>query len=80
VTELGFGDIWYFPKGQAHTIQCLDDENEYLLAFDDADFDRAGSVYTLNPSSLPFEMVADFLLLNLSTDTYNRNLQGFNRP
>lgn len=41
-TELGFGDIWYFPKGQAHTVQGLDDENEYLLAFDDADFDRAG--------------------------------------
>jgi hypothetical protein len=45
VTELGFGDIWYFPKGQAHTVQGLDDENEYLLAFDDADFDRAGYVY-----------------------------------
>lgn len=43
-TELGFGDIWYFPKGQAHTVQGLDDENEYLLAFDDADFDRAGFV------------------------------------
>jgi oxalate decarboxylase len=42
VTELGFGDIWYFPKGQAHTVQGLDDENEYLLAFDDGDFDRAG--------------------------------------
>lgn len=43
-TELGFGDIWYFPKGQAHTVQGLDDENEYLLAFDDGDFDRAGYV------------------------------------
>lgn len=44
VTELGFGDIWYFPKGQAHTIQGLDDENEYLLAFDDGNFDAAGYV------------------------------------
>jgi oxalate decarboxylase len=44
VTELGFGDIWYFPKGQAHTVQGLDDENKYLLAFDDADFGRAGCV------------------------------------
>jgi oxalate decarboxylase len=43
-TELGFGDIWYFPKGQAHTVQGLDDENEYLLAFDDGNFDQAGSV------------------------------------
>ncbi|KAH4811710.1 hypothetical protein HBH61_090130 [Parastagonospora nodorum] len=48
VTELGFGDIWYFPKGQAHTVQGLDDENEYLLAFDDADFDRAGTTFNLD--------------------------------
>jgi hypothetical protein len=25
-------------------VQGIDDENEYLLAFDDADFDRAGYV------------------------------------
>jgi hypothetical protein len=50
VTELGFGDIWYFPKGQAHTVQGLDDENEYLLAFDDADFDRAGYVSSHLPA------------------------------
>ena len=42
VEQLGFGDIWYFPKGQAHTIQGLDDENEYLLAFDDGDFNSVG--------------------------------------
>lgn len=41
VTELGFGDIWYFPKGQAHTLQVSDDENEYLLAFDDGNLDAA---------------------------------------
>lgn len=44
------GDIWYFPKGSAHTIQgtcdemgiCtwltlvgLEDQNEMLLVFDD---------------------------------------------
>jgi hypothetical protein len=44
VDELTFGDIWYFPKGQAHTVQGLDDENEYLLAFDDGDFDKVGFV------------------------------------
>lgn len=42
VAELEFGDIWYFPKGQAHTVQGLGDENEYLLAFDDGNFDAAG--------------------------------------
>ena len=42
VQTLGFGDIWYFPKGTAHTIQGLEDENEFLLVFDDADFDKTG--------------------------------------
>ncbi len=42
VEKLTYGDIWYFPKGSAHTIQGLDEENEYLLVFDDANFDAAG--------------------------------------
>jgi oxalate decarboxylase len=42
VEKLGFGDIWYFPKGQAQTIQGLEDENEYLLDFDDGDFNSVG--------------------------------------
>jgi oxalate decarboxylase len=51
VEKLGFGDIWYFPKGVAHTIQGLDDENEYLLTFDDGDFNAVGQVF-------PFQMVS----------------------
>jgi len=42
VEELGIGDIWCFPKGQAHTIQGLDAENEYLLTFDEGNFDAVG--------------------------------------
>jgi quercetin dioxygenase-like cupin family protein len=42
VSKLGLGDIWYFPKGVAHTIQGVEDENEYLLVFDDGDFDKVG--------------------------------------
>lgn len=42
VEKLDYGDIWYFPKGAPHTIQGLEDENEYLLAFDEADFDKIG--------------------------------------
>lgn len=42
VGELGFGDIWYFPKGTAHTIQGLDDENELLLVFDQPNFEDVG--------------------------------------
>lgn len=42
VEKLGVGDIWYFPKGQAHAIQGLSEENEFLLAFDDGDFNAVG--------------------------------------
>lgn len=44
VDTLEVGDIWYFPKGQAHSIQGLDDANEFLVAFDDGDFEKIGSV------------------------------------
>ncbi|KAK5047939.1 hypothetical protein LTR84_006128 [Exophiala bonariae] len=47
VEELGYGDIWYFPKGQAHTIQGLDTENEYLLTFDEGNFDAVGVTFNL---------------------------------
>ncbi|EHL01366.1 putative Oxalate decarboxylase oxdD [Glarea lozoyensis 74030] len=47
------GDIWYFPKGQGHTIQGLTDPGaEYLLVFDAGDFDSTSR--TLN--------VADWLI------------------
>ncbi|KAH6995875.1 putative oxalate decarboxylase oxdC [Ilyonectria sp. MPI-CAGE-AT-0026] len=48
VEQLNYGDIWYFPKGAAHTIQGLGDENEYLLVFDDADFDKAGTTFMVD--------------------------------
>lgn len=44
VEELGFGDVWYFPKGTAHTIQGLDDESELLLVFDQPNFEDVGWV------------------------------------
>ncbi|KAH7150248.1 RmlC-like cupin domain-containing protein [Dactylonectria estremocensis] len=48
VEDLSYGDIWYFPKGAAHTIQGLGEENEYLLVFDDADFDKAGTTFMVD--------------------------------
>ncbi|KAI9652369.1 MAG: hypothetical protein M1831_006847 [Alyxoria varia] len=48
VDDLDVGDIWYFPKGQAHTIQGLEAENEYLLAFDDGDFDATGTTFNVD--------------------------------
>jgi quercetin dioxygenase-like cupin family protein len=40
--KLEEGDAWYFPKGAAHTVQGLGDENEFLLIFDDGNFDAVG--------------------------------------
>ncbi|KAH6674224.1 oxalate decarboxylase [Halenospora varia] len=48
VDKLGVGDIWYFPKGAAHTVQGLADENEYLLVFDDGDFESVGTTFMVD--------------------------------
>ncbi|KAF3932393.1 hypothetical protein ABW19_dt0205818 [Dactylella cylindrospora] len=40
-------DIWYFPKGVGHTVQGLDDQNEYLLVFDDGDFEAVGTTFNI---------------------------------
>lgn len=40
--RLEAGDVWYFPPGAAHTVQGQDDQNEYLLVFDDGDFEATG--------------------------------------
>ncbi|KAL4733407.1 RmlC-like cupin domain-containing protein [Aspergillus similis] len=46
--KLNTGDIWYFPKGVAHDVQGLDDENEYLLVFDDGDFEKVGTTFMVD--------------------------------
>ncbi len=41
VDDVGTGDLWYFPSGIPHSIQGLDpDGTEFLLVFDDGDFDE----------------------------------------
>ncbi|WP_280954042.1 oxalate decarboxylase family bicupin [Mesorhizobium sanjuanii] len=41
VDDVGAGDLWYFPSGIPHSIQGLDpDGTEFLLVFDDGDFDE----------------------------------------
>jgi oxalate decarboxylase len=41
VDDVGAGDLWYFPPGVPHSIQGLDpDGTEFLLVFDDGDFDE----------------------------------------
>jgi oxalate decarboxylase len=39
--DVGVGDIWYFPSGIPHSIQGLNPDGcEFLLVFDDGDFDE----------------------------------------
>ncbi|KEZ40747.1 Oxalate decarboxylase [Scedosporium apiospermum] len=45
---LNYGDIWYFPKGTAHTVQGLEDKNEFLLVFDNPEFDNAGVTFNID--------------------------------
>jgi oxalate decarboxylase len=41
VDDVGVGDLWYFPSGIPHSIQGLaPDGAEFLLVFDDGDFDE----------------------------------------
>ncbi|KAI8626029.1 RmlC-like cupin domain-containing protein [Xylariaceae sp. FL1651] len=48
VAKLEVGDIWYFPKGEGHTVQGLEDENEFLLVFDDGNFDAVGTTFNVD--------------------------------
>lgn len=50
--ELGFGDVWYFPKGTAHTIQGLDADNELLLVIDQPKFKRRRVIPRPSPPTL----------------------------
>ena len=41
IDDVGVGDLWYFPGGIPHSIQGLaPDGSEFLLVFDDGDFDE----------------------------------------
>ncbi len=41
VDDVGIGDLWYFPGGIPHSIQGLGPDGcEFLLVFDDGDFDE----------------------------------------
>ena len=41
VDDVGIGDLWYFPAGTPHSIQGLGPDGcEFLLVFDDGDFDE----------------------------------------
>lgn len=44
ILEFGPGDVWYFPKGHAHSLQGVgDQEAHFILAFDDGHFSEFGT-------------------------------------
>ncbi|EJD45491.1 Bicupin, oxalate decarboxylase/oxidase [Auricularia subglabra TFB-10046 SS5] len=73
IWTLNVGDIWYFPKGSGHAIQGLADENEFLLVFDDGDFDRAGTTFNVDDwlTHIPPDvLLKNFGLNSSSADTF----------
>ena len=42
------GDLWSFPRGVPHTLQAGPEGAEYLLVFDDGDFDASGTTFALD--------------------------------
>ncbi|KAK9795319.1 putative Cupin type-1 domain-containing protein [Seiridium cardinale] len=48
VAKLDVGDVWYFHKGEAHTVQGLEDENEFQLVFDEGNFDVVGTTFNID--------------------------------
>jgi oxalate decarboxylase len=42
--DFGPGDVWYFPKGHGHAVQCLGPEDaHFILVFDDGHFSEFGT-------------------------------------
>jgi oxalate decarboxylase len=40
VDDIAPGDVWFFPAGIPHSIQALDEQAEFLLVFDDGNFNE----------------------------------------
>jgi len=43
IDDITEGDVWYFPSGVPHSLQGLDEGAEFLLVFDQGDFDDGGT-------------------------------------
>ena len=44
INDLGPGDVWYFPRGHGHSIQCLGPEEcHFILIFDNGAFSEFGT-------------------------------------
>ncbi len=44
ISDTGPGDIWYFPRGHGHVLECLGDEpTHFILIFDNGYFSEFGT-------------------------------------
>ncbi|EST08594.1 Cupin 1 [Kalmanozyma brasiliensis GHG001] len=61
VGDAGVGDLWSFPAGIPHTLQAGPEGAEYLLVFDDGNFDAAGTTFMLDDwiAHTPREVLAE---------------------
>jgi oxalate decarboxylase len=42
--DFGPGDVWYFPRGHGHALQCLgNEESHFILVFDNGAFSEHGT-------------------------------------
>ncbi len=76
IDHFSAGDVWYFPKGYGHVLQCIGTEEcHFILIFDNGDFseDHTFSI-TDFISSVPKEVAARNL--NLSTEEVGQLYQG----
>ncbi|KAK0547116.1 hypothetical protein OC845_004272 [Tilletia horrida] len=48
VEDIPAGDLWSFPRGVPHSLQAGPDGAEYLLVFDDGNFDAAGTTFMVD--------------------------------
>jgi len=60
INNFGPGDLWYFPKGHAHSIQTIGDKPcHFILSFDNGGFSEHGTFSVTDWVSLtPKEMLA----------------------
>ena len=60
------GDVWYFPRGHGHMLQCLDDKPcHFILIFDNGDFSEDHTFSVTNwLSQTPPDIVSQHLGLS----------------
>lgn len=64
--QLSHGDLWFFPSGLAHSIQCVSDGGcEFLLVFDDGGFDENETF-----------LLSDFMA-HIPREVLNKNFPNF---